>query len=95
MTHVCIGKPPPHPLRIPIDRLRAPKNLVGHRDAGAGVIGFDSESLHFAVLDDDSVPLGPVPAEDGRAVKGQVEGPGELAGRVRQESDLGGRIPCE
>lgn len=55
---------------------------------GADVVGLDVGRLDLAVLDDESVTLATVAAEDGRSVKVNLELLGELGRRVSQESDL-------
>ena len=44
--------------------------------------------LHGAVLDDQGISLGAVAAEDGSAIKGQVQRLGEAEVRVSKEADL-------
>lgn len=54
----------------------------------ASVIGLDKGLLDLAILHQQSIPLAAVVAEDGGAVKAQVQGLGELAGWITQEADL-------
>lgn len=68
--------------------LRLAEDVFSKRHAGARVVGLDGNRLDPALLDHDGIALGPLPAEDGRAVKGHVEHLGELARGVREEADL-------
>lgn len=69
-----------------------PKKRIGEKrnflTVDTGVVGFHKGLLDLAVLHQQSVPLAAVVAEDGRAVEAQVQGLGELAGRVTQEAHL-------
>jgi hypothetical protein len=59
------------------------------RTADAGVIRLDVGLGDASVLDDEGVPLATIAAEDGGPVEGEVQGRGELGGRVAQEAKLG------
>jgi hypothetical protein len=52
------------------------------------------DGLDLAILQDESVALGTAVAEDGYAVKVQLESTGELASRVGEEADLEMIQPC-
>lgn len=56
--------------------------------AEASVIGLNKSLLDLPVLNDERVPLTPVPAKDGRAVEGKVERRGKLRRGVTEEADL-------
>jgi hypothetical protein len=58
------------------------------RTADAGVIRLDVGLGDASVLDDEGVPLATITAEDGGPVEGEVQGRGELGGRVAQEAKL-------
>lgn len=52
------------------------------RTVHASVVRLDVRFLHFPILRDQGVALGPIIAEDGGGVEGQVEFLGEFAGGV-------------
>jgi hypothetical protein len=54
----------------------------------ASVVWLDEGGSDLAILDDQGIPLPSHAAEDGRAVKAQVQCLGKRAGRVSQEPDL-------
>lgn len=54
----------------------------------ASVIRLDMQRRHLSILDDQRVALTAGPAEDGRAVKVELERLGECARRVSEKSDL-------
>lgn len=70
--------------------------LEAHLDSGqdeertveSDVVGLDKGLLDLAVLNQKSVALAAVVAEDGGALKGDIESIGELSGGVTEEANL-------
>jgi hypothetical protein len=56
--------------------------------ADARVVRLDVDLGDTSVLDDEGVPFAAIPAEDGGAVKGEVEGGGKCRGGVAKEAEL-------
>lgn len=96
--HRLINQPPLHTPWFIIDKGVAverdsiappPPLLVGvSRTIHTGVIRFDVSLGDTASLDHKSVPLTAISAEDGGSVEGEVQGGGELGGRVAEEAKL-------
>ena len=54
----------------------------------SGVVGLHVGALNFAIFNHQCITLATVLAEDGRALKGEVEVFVELTGRITQEANL-------
>lgn len=54
----------------------------------SGVVRLDVNRLDFAVLNDQSVTLATIVAEDRSAIEGEVEALGELTRGIAQKADL-------